>query len=163
MATFNWTALSNGQVIAFDPLLDVFSFDDPAISAADVIGNATPAGTFVSYGGKTVLILAIPERATGQPVVCKRDGLCHSCAAAMKNCRAPMSREMAERPLPFYHIIMKLHGILLRARYESPSMLAISNQVTSSMIMGWRLTARSHIIGPLRELACFGGQWSGFA
>lgn len=35
MTTYLWSALTDGQVIAFDPLVDVIQFDDSSISAGD--------------------------------------------------------------------------------------------------------------------------------
>jgi len=73
MATFNWTALTNGQVIAFDPfdpvgnpLGDVLNFDDLTISAANIAVDSTDGVTdfIVFYEGKTVTFLGAPLAVT---------------------------------------------------------------------------------------------------
>ena len=66
MATFSWTSLNDGDVVAFDPLVDVFHFDDAAISAADIVFDS-PDGTTsdFSFGGKTVTLIVSPFQLVG--------------------------------------------------------------------------------------------------
>jgi Ca2+-binding RTX toxin-like protein len=60
MATYNWSALNNGQVVAFVPGADTLFIDDLTISAANMRYVATPTptaanGTFtLIHGGKSV-------------------------------------------------------------------------------------------------------------
>ena len=69
MAIFNWTALIHTAVIAFNPAVDQFVFDDPAISAADLLieGNDSPPLSVFTFGSKTVTLLKAPSKT-------KRDG-----------------------------------------------------------------------------------------
>jgi len=64
MTTFNWMSLNDGDVIAFDPLVDIFQFNDATISAADIGVNGDtetlPPLTFLSFGGKTVTLQVNP-------------------------------------------------------------------------------------------------------
>jgi len=63
--TYNFSQLTNGQFINFDPTRDILNFDDPSISAADVISTtiaSDPAhgnlatSTF-SYIGKSITVV----------------------------------------------------------------------------------------------------------
>ena len=57
MALFNWSELADGQVVAFNPLVDKLRFDDLAISAASVVLDISTGITSVfSVGGKTVTV-----------------------------------------------------------------------------------------------------------
>lgn len=76
MATFLWSALTNGQVITgFDVDNDILSFTDAAISAADlrIDGNDEPEDgaifTSLSFGGKTVTIGMSPIAAATSNIV----------------------------------------------------------------------------------------------
>ncbi|HYC45324.1 MAG TPA: DUF4347 domain-containing protein, partial [Burkholderiales bacterium] len=53
--TYLWSTLTNDQLIgAFDPLVDILRFDDPAIPAALV--TAQPGSAVFSHGGKSVTL-----------------------------------------------------------------------------------------------------------
>jgi hypothetical protein len=58
MATYNWSALSNGQVLNFNPSVDVLRFDNTAISAADVDTYSTSGVVDIvfTHAGKTVTL-----------------------------------------------------------------------------------------------------------
>ncbi len=59
MATFNWTTLTNGQVIAFNPAVDVLRFDDSTISAMLVrfsFSGSAPFSSTFTFGGKSVTL-----------------------------------------------------------------------------------------------------------
>jgi len=60
MATRNWLSLTDGQVIAFDPLLDQLVFNDASISAAGVAFSSTANTSIFSFGGKTVTLQSAP-------------------------------------------------------------------------------------------------------
>ena len=59
MTTYNWSALTNGQSVTFDPVADTLVINDSSISATDLSfsfsGNSTPPCTF-SFGGKTITL-----------------------------------------------------------------------------------------------------------
>src|SRR4051812_11360624 len=58
MSTYLWTALTNNQVVAFDPSADVLRFDSTVILAVDVVvqSDATAGTTTFTYNGKTVTL-----------------------------------------------------------------------------------------------------------
>ncbi|MEO5630734.1 MAG: calcium-binding protein, partial [Nitrospiraceae bacterium] len=57
MALINWSTLVDGDVVAFNPLVDKLQFDDLAISAAGVVLDLSGGITSVfSVGGKTVTV-----------------------------------------------------------------------------------------------------------
>ena len=57
MALFNWSALLDGDVVTFNPLVDKLRFNDLAISAASVVLDFSTGTTSVfSVGGKTVTV-----------------------------------------------------------------------------------------------------------
>lgn len=61
MSTFNWTTLTNGQIVSFVPTADLLSFDDPLIAAAGVaIATPSATSTSFSFGGKTVTFNGLP-------------------------------------------------------------------------------------------------------
>src|SRR4051812_44485192 len=71
MAVFNFSSLTNGQSISFDPSADVLNFDQTAISAANL--NVATEGADVRVtvlsgtdAGKTVLLqsVAMPQLAS---------------------------------------------------------------------------------------------------
>jgi len=64
MAIFDWLSLANGQVVAFDPLLDKLVFNASAISAAGVSFEFTASTSTFSYGGKTVTLQSAPGTLT---------------------------------------------------------------------------------------------------
>ena len=57
MATYNFSALSDGSSITFRPGSDLLRFDQSGISAADVRITASGSATRVQYGSKDVLLL----------------------------------------------------------------------------------------------------------
>jgi len=61
MAIHSWTLLTNGQIVAFDPLLDELVFNESAISAADVSFDFTANTSIFSFGGKTVTLQSAPD------------------------------------------------------------------------------------------------------
>jgi Ca2+-binding RTX toxin-like protein len=56
MATFNWTTLTNNQVIAFNPLVDVLNVNDATLAAADIGLSTTPTSVSITLGSKTVTL-----------------------------------------------------------------------------------------------------------
>jgi Ca2+-binding RTX toxin-like protein len=61
MTTYNWSLLTNNQIVPFVPGADLLNIDDASISAADLSYSASPNptdvvnGTFtIAFGGKTV-------------------------------------------------------------------------------------------------------------
>src|SRR4051812_11683349 len=70
MATYNFSALSSGQAIAFDPSADILNFDQTAISAASLdihpldsgvrisVVSGSGAGKFVDLQGPSELQIA---------------------------------------------------------------------------------------------------------
>jgi serralysin len=69
MATFNWSALTSGQIITgFDPNSDIIYFNDAAISAGDVVATGEtetpPLFIRLSCDGKTVRVEMDPLMAT---------------------------------------------------------------------------------------------------
>jgi Ca2+-binding RTX toxin-like protein len=66
MAAYNFSALSDGQAIAFNPSTDVLVFDQTTISAADLIVTAEGTGTRIAVGTKDVLLqnTLMPQLAT---------------------------------------------------------------------------------------------------
>ena len=67
MATILWSSLNSGDAVTFDPTVDILSFDDPTISAANLfVDSINELGiTFISVGDKTVTFLQmIPPSAT---------------------------------------------------------------------------------------------------
>jgi Ca2+-binding RTX toxin-like protein len=59
MTTYNWTALTPGQSIAFDPTADVLRFDDSTIAAGSLSFSfqmSPPASTSFTSGSKTVTV-----------------------------------------------------------------------------------------------------------
>jgi Ca2+-binding RTX toxin-like protein len=67
MAVFKWTTLSNNQVIAFNPDVDVLNFNDPGISAADVsltLNSGSSPSTRFSLSGKLVTLQTDPRTIT---------------------------------------------------------------------------------------------------
>src|SRR5438094_2738450 len=71
MATYNFSALSNGQAISFNPSSDVLNFDQTAISAGNLAIDLQGSDTRVTVlsgtdGGKTITLLGTmpPQLAT---------------------------------------------------------------------------------------------------
>ena len=62
MAVFNWTTLTNNQVIAFNPFVDVLNVNDATFAAADIGLATTPTSVSITLGAKTVTLLT--ERRT---------------------------------------------------------------------------------------------------
>ena len=56
MAVFNWTALANNQVIAFNPFVDVLNVNDTSFAAADIGLATTPTSVSITLGSKTVTL-----------------------------------------------------------------------------------------------------------
>src|SRR5262245_13608320 len=57
MAVYRFSALRDGQALAFHPNSDLLSFDQASISAADVRATASGANTRIEVGGKDALLL----------------------------------------------------------------------------------------------------------
>ncbi len=69
MALFKWSELVDGDVVAFDPLVDKLRFNDLAISAASVVLDISTGITSVfSVGGKTVTVNTAPATLTSTNV-----------------------------------------------------------------------------------------------
>src|SRR5260221_3862672 len=70
MAIYNFSALSNGQIIQFHPTSDVLNFDQASISAADLnvetIGPDAGTDTRITANGKIILLSGVlsPQLAT---------------------------------------------------------------------------------------------------
>ena len=66
MTTFNWSALTDGQEIEFDPASDVLHFDDPLVSAGDLFfeGTDVPESSSFFYFLKTVTLNVDPLKLT---------------------------------------------------------------------------------------------------
>ena len=60
MPIYNFSSLSANQHIVFDPLQDILSFDDVAISASAVQINAGGVDLGFTYGGKTLWLDSMP-------------------------------------------------------------------------------------------------------
>ena len=56
MATYQFSALADGQQISFNPAVDILRFDQTAIAAADVLVAAVGANLRISVGSKDVLL-----------------------------------------------------------------------------------------------------------
>jgi Ca2+-binding RTX toxin-like protein len=66
MATYNWSSLTNEQVITFVPGTDQLFFDDEGISAADIFFDSPDGLTSVfSYDGTTITLEASPYSLVG--------------------------------------------------------------------------------------------------
>jgi Ca2+-binding RTX toxin-like protein len=57
MAVYNFSALSDGQAISFNPGSDVLNFDQTAISAADLLLTSEGANTRVAVAAKDIVLL----------------------------------------------------------------------------------------------------------
>src|SRR5688500_8275094 len=67
MAINNWSTLSDGQVISFNPSTGVLHFDDLSITAAFVEFHKPgdpPISTIFKFGGKTVTLNTPPDTLT---------------------------------------------------------------------------------------------------
>ena len=70
MATVFWSALTNEQVIPFNPANDLLHFNDSEISAADIrVPDAGPGYIMLSVGAITVTLLTDPFALTSTNVV----------------------------------------------------------------------------------------------
>ncbi len=74
MTTYAFSALANGQHLAFDPTVDVLAFDDDAISAAAVHIVQQGANLSFSFGGKTVWLDGTDLTRLGLDTVSFADG-----------------------------------------------------------------------------------------
>jgi len=63
VTTHIWSSLANGQSIAFDPLLDVLSFDSADIRAAQVVAATGGTSLLLTAEGKTVTLQINPRQA----------------------------------------------------------------------------------------------------
>jgi len=55
MATYNWSSLANGQVVSFNPGVDILNFDDSSISGSTlIVALASSVQTKLTVSGKTV-------------------------------------------------------------------------------------------------------------
>lgn len=54
MTTYNWSALSNAQIVSFVPGADVLHIDDASVSAADMGFSFTPGATDTTNGRFTI-------------------------------------------------------------------------------------------------------------
>jgi Ca2+-binding RTX toxin-like protein len=69
MATFDWTSLNDGDVLApFDPDADILNFDDAGISAAALLIDTSGSDLVISFEGKTVTVQMAPHSATSTNV-----------------------------------------------------------------------------------------------
>lgn len=71
MATYNWSSLTNGQSVVFDPATDVLLFDDPSISAADVdfsFSSGTLPPCSLSFEGKSITLQAAIKSLTSSSI-----------------------------------------------------------------------------------------------
>jgi Ca2+-binding RTX toxin-like protein len=56
MTTYNWTALANGTVVAFNPAVDVLNFDDASVSAGQLYLFVGTSSTTLSTITKSVTL-----------------------------------------------------------------------------------------------------------
>jgi Ca2+-binding RTX toxin-like protein len=56
MATLNWSTLTNNQIIAFDPNVDVLAVDDLSISAMKLSADSASASIKFTANGKTITL-----------------------------------------------------------------------------------------------------------
>jgi len=76
MTVYNWSALTNNQQIAFNPLTDRITFDDASITPASIgVYWSNSASTTLSNSGKNINILADVKTLTSSNIVFAYGGL----------------------------------------------------------------------------------------